>query len=219
MSEWFASLTGAQIPVLVFILMTTNGFFSVPPSELTWGLAGYAVSQGNAAMGMTLLAGVTGNVFGTTILYAVARRWGEPAVYRLLKFNPTLRRDVLTAISIAFHRYGALIVAAGRCLPVIRSVISIPAGVAAMPLVRFLRYTLAGCSMWALLWGGLGYVLGSKIEQVIQDGKFPMLAVTVVVVLLGYKWIKGRTLSLLESANGTHPNSGGNDDITIKFNK
>jgi membrane protein DedA with SNARE-associated domain len=212
--SWLANLDSSHIYIATFLFMVSNGFFSTPPSEVTWGLAGFTASLGKASPLGLLVAGVGGNVVGTTLLYFLAHRWGEGAVRRLLRFNPLLGDSLLTATHQAFEHHGASIVLVGRCLPVVRSIVSIPAGLSRMRLRPFLLLTSGGCLVWALLWGGAGLLVGQQVQTLIQKTKLYSLGLSLLVLILVALWLKRQTGMYLAAAEraDVNPTGGGNGD-------
>jgi membrane protein DedA with SNARE-associated domain len=197
---WLENIDSGHIYLVLFLFMTFNGFFSTPPSEVTWGLAGFVASHGRASALGLLAAGVGGNVLGTTLLYLLASRWGESAVRRIMRFNPLLGDSLLAATRLAFERHGTSIVLVGRCLPVVRSIVSIPAGLSHMRLKPFLLLTTAGCLLWALLWGGAGLLIGQQVQVLIQETKGYSLGLTLLLLALVALWLKRQTRVYLSVA-------------------
>jgi membrane protein DedA with SNARE-associated domain len=198
--EWYLTLGAWQICGLLFVFMVSNGLFSTPPSELVLGIAGYLVSLERVPAWAALLAGVGGNVVGTSLLFFLAGRWGERVVRRILIFNPLLSDNLLAATREAFRRHGASIVLVGRCLPMVRSVISIPAGLTSMPWAPFLCLTTIGCLLWSLLWGGAGYIVGEQIQGLIREMKVYALTLTGIIVSLVFLWLNQQMHRYLKAA-------------------
>ena len=87
-----------------------------------------------------------------------------------------------------FDRHGPLAVLVGRCIPLVRSFVSIPAGIAAMPLAQFTLYTTIGSLVWNGLWIGLGYALGPAMEPVLTRYSGLLSNVVVVLVATATAW-------------------------------
>ena len=147
----------------VFALMTLESACVPIPSEATMLFAGFNVSQGDMTLVGIVVAGVAGNVVGSWIAYA-AGYYGRIELLeqnRLIHIN---RRHLAWADS-WFERHGDATVFFSRMLPIIRTFISLPAGVAKMPFWRFTALTLAGCVPWVLLLALIGREVGDNWEQ------------------------------------------------------
>src|SRR5215212_9620144 len=130
----------------VFVLMTLESACVPIPSEAIMLFAGFNVSEGNLTVFGVVCAGVLGNLVGSLLAYA-AGYWGRVELLernRLLHVN---RRHLETADR-WFQRHGSATVFFTRMLPIIRTFISLPAGVARMPLGRFVVFTVAGSIPW-----------------------------------------------------------------------
>ncbi len=140
------ALQSAGWPGLVGAMAIEN---LVPPllSELILPLAGSQVAAGAMSFVVALLAATAGSVLGAWALYAAGRFGGRPTVLRL---RPLLRVDAerLTRAEAWFARRGAWLVLGGRLVPGVRALVSIPAGMARMPLWRFLALTALGSAAW-----------------------------------------------------------------------
>lgn len=211
--EWYLALEAWQICGLLFVFMVSNGFFSTPPSELVLGVAGYLVSIDKVPVWAALLAGVGGNVAGTSLLFFLAGRWGERVVRRVLAFSPWLREGLLEATREAFRQHGERIVLVGRCLPLVRSVISIPAGLASMRWGRFLFLTTIGCLSWALGWGSAGYIVGEQIQGLIRETRVYALTLTGIIMLFVVLWLTRQMRHYLEAA----PSKAAPVDVPARF--
>jgi membrane protein DedA with SNARE-associated domain len=154
---------GSAGVVAVFLLMTLESACIPIPSEAIMLFAGFAVSKGELTLFGIVAAGVLGNVFGSTIAYAVGYygRLDLLEKNRLIHINP----KHLKWADDWFARYGDWTVFFSRMLPIIRTFISLPAGVAKMPFWRFLLLTLAGSIPWVLALALLGKGVGSNWED------------------------------------------------------
>ncbi|MCD4705373.1 DedA family protein [bacterium] len=196
-SNWYLNLSLLEISMFLIFLMMLNGFFSAPPSELILGVAGYLVSIGKISLGLALFSGLLGNILGITILYFLAYKWGVKGVRWIFKYNPSLSDKIILVLKRLFDRLGPFIVCSLRCLPMIRSVISIPAGMARMKLNKFLLYSSMGCLAWALLWISMGYFIGEQINTFVGDMKIFTLIITVVALVIFTYFIKKQTKKIL----------------------
>jgi membrane protein DedA with SNARE-associated domain len=147
----------------VFVLMVLESACVPIPSEATMLFAGFNVSEGNLTLFGIVAAGVLGNLVGSLIAYAV----GYYGRLELLDQNRLIHinRRHLEAADRWFERHGPATVFFTRMLPIIRTFISLPAGVARMPLAKFVAYTLAGCIPWVLGLAIIGREVGDRWDQ------------------------------------------------------
>src|SRR5437867_604969 len=147
----------------VFGLMTLESACVPVPSEAIMLFAGFNVSEGNLTLFGIVAAGVLGNLTGSLIAYA-AGYYGRIELLdrnRLIHVN----RRHLEWADRWFERHGSATVFFTRMLPIIRTFISLPAGVARMPLGRFVAFTLAGCIPWVLALAIIGREVGDRWDQ------------------------------------------------------
>jgi len=147
----------------IFVLMALESACIPVPSEAIMLFAGFNVSEGNMTMLGIVAAGVLGNLVGSWIAYAA----GYYGRIELLERNRLIHvsRKHLDTADRWFERYGDATVFFTRMLPIIRTFISLPAGVARMPFWRFTVLTLAGCLPWVLMLGLIGREVGDRWEE------------------------------------------------------
>jgi membrane protein DedA with SNARE-associated domain len=147
----------------VFVLMALESACIPIPSEAIMLFAGFNVSEGDLSMFGIVAAGSLGNLAGSLIAYAV----GYYGRIELLDRNKLIHinRRHLELADRWFERHGSATVFFTRMLPIVRTFISLPAGVARMPLGRFVVFTLAGCIPWVLLLAIIGREVGDRWED------------------------------------------------------
>ena len=153
----------------VVFLMFIENIFPPIPSELVMPLAGYTAARGELNFVGVVLAGMVGSVIGALPLYYLGYYVGEDRLATWADKNGkwlTLSGEDVRKSGRWFGKYQGAAVFFARLVPGVRSLISIPAGVAKMNLVVFLAYTAVGTGIWALLLALLGRVLGQNYEQV-----------------------------------------------------
>ena len=175
----------------VFILMTLESACIPVPSEATMLFAGFNVSEGDMTLFGITAAGVLGNLIGSWIAYA-AGYYGRIELLeknKLIHINP----KHLAAADRWFERHGDATVFWTRMLPIIRTFISLPAGVARMPFWRFTLLTLAGCVPWVLGLGLIGKSVGDNWKDW-QDKLhyFDYLVAALIVVGAVYLFVRWR---------------------------
>lgn len=147
----------------VFVLMTLESACIPIPSEAIMLFAGFNVSQGNLSLVGIVVAGVLGNVVGSLIAYAI----GYLGRIELLERNRVFHvsRVQLERADRWFERYGSATVFFARMVPIVRTFISLPAGVARMPVGRFTLLTAAGSIPWVLLLAIIGREVGDNWDK------------------------------------------------------
>ncbi|WP_285115360.1 DedA family protein [Leifsonia sp. fls2-241-R2A-40a] len=136
------------------------------PSEVILPFAGFLAYQGSLNPLLVLLAATLGSFAGASILYLLGRRLGEERAVRLLARLPLVDADDFTKAAAWLKRHGRGAVFFGRLVPLVRSLISLPAGATRMPYLPFALYTLAGTLLWNALLVGAGYALGTQYHLV-----------------------------------------------------
>ncbi len=154
---------GSAGVVAVFLLMTLESACIPVPSEAIMLFAGFSVSEGDLTLIGVVTAGVLGNLVGSWIAYAA----GYYGRLDLLERNKLIHISPkhLKWADDWFARYGGATVFFSRMLPIVRTFISLPAGVAKMPFWRFTAYTLAGCIPWVLMLALVGEAVGDNWED------------------------------------------------------
>jgi membrane protein DedA with SNARE-associated domain len=174
--------------VAVFLLMLAESACIPIPSEVIMlfagALAAGAVPGVHLSLAGVIAAGVAGNVVGSYLAWAAGLYWGQAAVRRWGRRFRVREHDIDRAVA-WFDRYGPAAVLVGRLIPVVRTFISLPAGFARMPALRFGAYTTAGCIPWTAGLGIAGYALGRNWQSVANDfhGLTYLIAAVVAVAL------------------------------------
>jgi membrane protein DedA with SNARE-associated domain len=170
----------------IFLLMLAESACIPIPSELIMlfggALAAGAVAGTHLDLAAVIAAGVVGNLAGSYLAYAVGRYGGQAALHRWGR-RLYLRDHDLDRATAWFTKYGPAAVGFGRVLPVIRTFISLPAGIARMNPVRFGIYTVAGCIPWTAALGWAGYAVGGRWGSVSNDFHGPTYAIAGIVVV------------------------------------
>jgi membrane protein DedA with SNARE-associated domain len=163
--DWVRNTVSAGgYPALGGLILAENLFPPIP-SELILPLAGYYVGQGEMTFVLAVLAATLGSVAGALILYAIARFGGRRVVLKYGRFLRISERE-LDKGDAWFDRHGAPIVLFGRLVPGARSLVSIPAGLSEMPVLKFTALTTLGSAAWNCALIGTGWALGEHYEKV-----------------------------------------------------
>ncbi|MEK3725572.1 DedA family protein [Paenibacillus sp. FSL H8-0034] len=158
----------------------------VIPSELVLSFGGYLVSQGRVSFFWAIVFGTIGCVLQQIILYWIGRYGGRPFVEKYGKYL-LLKPHFIDMAEKWFNKYGAGMVFTARFIPVVRQAISIPAGMARMPMLQFILYTMLGTIPWAILFVYLGRTLGSNWEQINEIAApymRPLIISGIILILL-----------------------------------
>jgi membrane protein DedA with SNARE-associated domain len=169
--EWAASNAHAWGFILIFVLMAIESSVVPLPSEVVLIPAGFLVHRSELSFGdpvmdfaVAVLCGMTGSLAGAYANYFVSLFVGRPFILRYGKYF-FVKPRVFSRAEEIFLEYGDISTFVGRLVPVIRHLISIPAGISRMPIFRFSFYTLIGAGIWSaiLLW--IGYYIGTLAEE------------------------------------------------------
>ncbi len=176
---------------LGFVMFIENVFPPIP-SEAILPMAGWLAYEqrgGFTLLGITIV-GAIGSILGTGVFYGIGYWFGEERVRQLMrrygKWFLLSESDFDVALN-WFNRYGELVIFFGRMVPIVRSLISVPAGIASMRLDRFILYTAIGTALWSFLLAFAGYLLGQNWPLVMDwVGRYEkiMLAIGFVCVLV-----------------------------------
>ena len=174
----------------IFQLMALENIFPPIPSEVIMGLGGVAVAQGKMAMVPLILWGTAGTTAGNYCWYALGRHFGylglRPMVERYSRCLTVEWHDV-ERLHDFFARHGQWVVFVFRFMPTFRTIVSLPAGMARMPLGRFLLCTAGGAAIWNCILAGAGYYLGMNFRELDRFVGPAAVAIMVVIGLL-YLW-------------------------------
>lgn len=171
----------------IFLLMLAESACIPFPSEVTMLVGGWYAAEGQLDFFWVGVAGVLGNLVGSWIAYAVGRKTGRLLLDRYGKYVLIRSHDIDKA-EVWWEKYGEAATFFSRLLPVIRTFISLPAGIAKMDFKKFTLYTFLGVIPWtyALTW--LGFVLGENWEQVMSYFDIPTLVIGVTLVSVAGVW-------------------------------
>ena len=171
----------------VALLVVLENVFPPIPSEIVLPFAGFVAQQGSYSVVLMILAATVGSVIGALIMYWIAAIIGDERLHAFTRrFGKwvQIREADLTRAEEWFDRHAMSAVLVGRCVPLIRSVVSIPAGFRRMKLIPYIAYTFLGSLVWNIALVGAGAVLGENWERV-----EPVVAtfqwIVIVVILAG----------------------------------
>ena len=163
--DWVTATIGDHGLLAVFGLMLLESMGILIPSEAISPFAGYLVSQGQMGFFGAVAAGVLGNLVGSWVAYFIGL-WGGRELWFHYGRYVGVRAHHLKVAERWFDKHGEFAVFVARCLPVVRTFISFPAGTARMNLAKFTFYTFIGCVPWVLALTYFGYYLGENWGEV-----------------------------------------------------
>jgi len=192
MIDWAADFIDAIGLLGVAALVALENIFPPIPSELVLLLTGFNVSETRFGFVGAILFATIGSVVGAYFLYGIGRLLNEDRLEAFLagigRFVGLKKSDVHKGFQ-WFERHGTLVVLFGRLVPVVRSVVSIPAGADKMPLGRFTALTAFGSLVWNTIWISIGWGLGDQWKKAgrwgdyIQYGAIALIAIGLVVLI------------------------------------
>ena len=188
MFDWITAAVQQSGYVGVFLLMLAENVFPPIPSELIMPLAGFTAAQGQLNIVLVIAAGTAGSLLGALLWYYIGLWLGRDRLKRWAAKHGrwfTLTPDELDQAFDWFHRHAGASVFIGRLIPTIRTLISVPAGIARMGLGPFLAYSAVGTALWTALLAAAGYLLESQYEAV-EHWLNPVTNVIVGVILITY---------------------------------
>lgn len=193
LAAWVADVIQASGYPGVALLMFAENLFPPIPSEVILPLAGFLVYQGELRFVPALVVATVGSLAGALVLYALGRWGGRTLVLRYGRLL-RVRESDLDRADAWFDRYGEAVVLLGRMVPGVRSLVSIPAGLAEMPVKRFVVLTVLGSGAWNTLLIGAGWQLGenwSRLSGVVGSVSNAVLAILAVAVVVLVMWWRG----------------------------
>lgn len=177
----------------IFILMTLESAALPIPSEIIMPFSGFLVFEEKLSFWLVVLAGTMGNLAGSIILYFIGKYVGRPVIINYGKYFLIREKELILAEN-WFQKYGNTTVFFSRLLPVIRTYISLPAGLTRMPILKFSFYTGIGSLPWIIILTYAGIILGGQwntLENYFRQ--LDLIIVIIIIILLGwyiYKKIK-----------------------------
>ncbi len=166
----------------IFIMMAIESSFIPLPSEVIIIPAGYLIHKGEMAVLPVMVAGVLGSIVGALVNYYLALLVGKPFLHKYGKYF-LISESSLTKTEDFFREHGSFSTFTGRLIPVIRHLISIPAGLARMNMIKFITYTALGAAIWVAILIALGYFIGQN-EELLHIYLHKIVVATLVLIAL-----------------------------------
>jgi membrane protein DedA with SNARE-associated domain len=177
----------------LFLILVLENVFPPIPSEAVLPLAGFLTGKGDMNFFLAVIVSTAGAVTGALILYYFGDWFGEERVRWLIrkfgKWFAITESDFDTA-GAWFDKRGNIAVLVCRCVPIVRSIVSIPAGIRRMPLVPFIVYSAIGSAAWNSILIGLGWIVGDNWEDIEHYADYFQYVVILLVLALAafYIW-------------------------------
>ena len=196
---WLTFLVEQLGYIGVSLSMFIESFFVPIPSELIMPFAGFLASQGKMNLILVILLGGISSYLGTLPFYFIGYFGNKIVIDKLLKKYGKyffISEDDVDRSFDFFKQYGNVFVLLGRIVPIVRSVISLPAGVARMNFIQFSIYTLIGSTVWSAILATLGYTLGSNWSVI---GGYVSQYEKVILIIIGALVVGFISLRLIKS--------------------
>jgi membrane protein DedA with SNARE-associated domain len=173
----------------IFIMMFLESTFFPFPSEVAMIPSGYLAYKGEMNLVLVIVVGVLGSLAGAVFNYYLAKRYGRKGI---LKFGKYLFFDEekLNKMELFFKKHGSFSTLTSRLIPGIRQFISLPAGLAKMPMKPFLLYTTIGAGAWVIILTLLGYFIGGNRELIDSYLNQIIISVVLLIVIATLVYIK-----------------------------
>ncbi|GAA3768919.1 DedA family protein [Micromonospora maritima] len=188
LTGWVASVIDSFGAVGVALLVALESIIPPIPSEIVLAMAGYLSAEGRFNVVLIVLAATAGSLLGALVLYWLGAALGEDRLKRWLDHIPLVDLEDLEKADRWFERHGRWAVLIGRVVPVVRSLVSIPAGANRMPLGEFVLLTTLGSGVWNALIVGAGFALGSRWEDVDRYSQWFNYAIFAVFGIMIVSW-------------------------------
>jgi membrane protein DedA with SNARE-associated domain len=229
LTQWITNLYAITGLFGIVVAMAIESCCIPLPSEIVMPLAGIMIARGTILKGtdpllaifLVALAGAIGCLIGSTVAYGIGYKGGRPLMLKYGRYVLISQHDADKADAF-FQRWGSATAFFSRLLPVVRTYISLPAGMAKMPFIKFCIYSFLGSLPWCFVLGYAGYELGnqvSKLGPILHSLDVVILAVLVILVVF-YIWNhirndrKARAAHAIAQVNGQQVSSRMGDQFS-----
>ena len=187
--DWLVQTIGTMGYPGIFLLMAMESSVFPIPSELVMPPAGYLAQQGQMSVTAAILCGTVGSLVGAYANYFAAHYLGRPL---LLKYGRYvfITEEKFAKVEKFFLKHGEISTFIGRLLPVVRHLISLPAGLAGMNHLKFSLYPLLGAGIWVTVLTFIGYFIGSNQDLIMKYSHHALFAVLVLSALIVAVYVK-----------------------------
>lgn len=207
LADWTVSLMDTVGPIGAGLAIALENLFPPLPSEIILPMAGLAANRGSFSLFEALFWTTAGSIVGAFVLYGLGRWLGAARLRAIAAKVPLLKPEDVDRTVAWFDKHGGKAVFFGRMLPIFRSLISIPAGVARMPLWRFGLLTAAGSLLWNSIFVLAGYLLGEAWPVVEQYAEILQYVVIAAIVIAAAWFVIARVRSAMARRGSDHGSS------------
>jgi membrane protein DedA with SNARE-associated domain len=187
--QWLVNTIGALGYPGIFLLMAMESSVIPIPSEIVMPPAGFLAQQGRMNMAIVILCGTIGSLAGAYANYYAAHYLGRPLLLKYGKYV-WITEEKFAKVEKFFRDHGEVSTFIGRLLPVVRHLISLPAGLAGMNHVKFSLYTLLGAGLWVTVLSYIGYFIGANRELIMEYSHQALIGAIALsaVIISVYIW-------------------------------
>jgi membrane protein DedA with SNARE-associated domain len=187
--DWLLATIGAMGYPGIFLLMAMESSVIPIPSELVMPPAGYLAQQGKMSMLAAILCGTIGSLIGAYANYYAAHYLGRPLILKYGKYV-WITEEKFAKVETFFLKHGEISTFIGRLLPVVRHLISLPAGLAGMHHWKFSLYTLLGAGIWCTVLAWIGYFIGENQELIMRYSHQAVIGVVIFSAILIFFYVR-----------------------------
>jgi len=186
---WLVITIGALGYPGIFLLMAMESSVFPVPSELVMPPAGYLAQQGEMHIAAVILCGTLGSLIGAYANYFAAYYLGKPLILKYGKYV-WITEEKFAKVETFFKNHGEVSTFIGRLLPVVRHLISLPAGLAGMNHLKFSLYTLFGAGLWVTVLTYIGYFIGANRELIMRYSHKALIGALLLstTIIIVYIW-------------------------------
>lgn len=191
--QWLLDTIGTMGYPGIFLLMAMESSIIPVPSELVMPPAGFLAYQEKMSLPVAILCGTFGSLVGAYANYYASHYLGRPLILKYGKYV-LIPPDKFERVEKFFLKHGEISTFIGRLLPVVRHLISIPAGLAGMNHIKFSLYTLAGAGLWCTILTWIGYAIGENQQLIMQYSHKALVWVLLfsLILVAVYVWWQRR---------------------------
>lgn len=193
LTQWLVETIGKMGYTGIISLMFLESSFFPFPSEVVMPPAGYLAWKGEMSLPLAIIAGIAGSLLGALFNYWLAVKLGRPFLIKYGKYF-FISRESIDKADEFFRKHGHVSTLVGRLLPVIRQYISLPAGIARMPMKTFMLFTSIGAGAWVVVLTFAGYLLGEHqdlLKEYLHVITIACVALAVIIAV-GYMFVLKR---------------------------
>lgn len=180
---WLVTTIGAMGYPGIFLLMAMESSVIPIPSEVVMPPAGYLAQRGEMNIWIAIFWGTVGSLVGAYANYFAAHYLGRPLILKYGRYV-WITEEKFAKVETFFRRHGEISTFIGRLLPVVRHLISLPAGLAGMNHLKFSLYTLLGAGIWVSILTWIGYFIGQNQDLIMKYSHQALIGVVIFSVIL-----------------------------------